>query len=128
MPPISPIVFNCAPSRNPAVRSAAPGRKHTRRCAFALRPRALQALDFRTGVADGQDFPLVAAGLAPVDDATAVVTANLVVHIGMHRAAVWNAGGLDATEEGVELGLRDAETIVLQRDGFRPLVEVDGQA
>src|SRR6476469_6734937 len=75
----------------------------------------------------GEHFPLVTVRLVPVHDAPAVLRVDARVHRPVHAAAVCNARRLDAPEDGVEAGLVDAEAVVDQRDGFGPLVEVEGQ-
>lgn len=50
----------------------------------------------------------MAVGFVPVDIAEFCV--NLHVHRAAHLAAVGNAGGLDAFQDGIELSLADAKT------------------
>ncbi len=64
-------------------------------------------------------------GLVPVD--VAVFLADLHVIGPAHRAAVLDAGGLDAPEYGVEFLLRDAEAEVLDGEWSMVIDEIQRQ-
>ena len=79
-------------------------------------------------VAGGQQFPDVAVGLVPVDDAAAVLGVDLHVHRTVRHAAVGDARGADAGEDRVEFVLGDAEAVVHDGKVAFGLVEVEGEA
>lgn len=50
---------------------------------------------------------------------------DLRINRTMHRAAIGNAGVLDAPEDGVEPFLVDPEAVMNARDGLAPGIEID---
>ncbi len=57
-------------------------------------------------VADGQHLPLVAVGLVPADHSAAAVDVDFAVDRAAHVVPS-DSGGLNAREDGVEIGLAD---------------------
>src|SRR5262245_53542026 len=79
-------------------------------------------------IADGEDLPHVPRRLVPVHEAAALVRIDLHVHRTVGHAPVGDAARLDATQDGIELGIADAEAIVQRGEGPFRLIEVQRQA
>src|SRR5262249_10823117 len=79
------------------------------------------------GVAYRQGLPHVTVGLAPVNDAAAVLRVRLHVHRTVRSAAIGDGAVPEPGHDGVEFALADPKAIMQNRKGALCLVEIESE-
>ena len=79
-------------------------------------------------IANCEQFPDVAVGLAPVDEVSAEGKIDLSIDWTVRQAAVVDTGSFDARKNDIKLLLSDSEAVVLMRYWLGPLVKVESEA
>src|SRR5262245_38514646 len=70
----------------------------------------------------------MAVRLIPVNDAPTMLRIDKMIDRPMNAAAVGNTFFLYASEDGIEIGLAHAKTVMDGRERLRPFVEIQRQA